>query len=39
VRAQYTQLIYAAPYTEENLEGLAYILDKIVTTTTKQHGK
>ncbi|HVX02067.1 MAG TPA: hypothetical protein VHA09_02840 [Nitrososphaera sp.] len=30
-RTEYTQLIYAAPYTEENLEGLAYIIDRIVT--------
>jgi hypothetical protein len=29
-QTEYTQLIYAAPYTEENLEGLAGILDKIV---------
>ena len=28
--AEYTRIIYAAPYVEKNLEGLAVILDKIV---------
>ena len=27
---EYTRIIYAAPYVEKNLEGLAVILDKIV---------
>jgi hypothetical protein len=34
-KVEYTRLVYAAPYVEKNLDGLAVILDKIVAQLEK----
>lgn len=35
LKAEYTRLIYAAPYVEKDLDGLAAIVDKIIAQLEK----